>query len=474
MSDGSSNSGDEVNEALKQLIEKSGKLPEQIAKEIEETQQARPASERVHHEDESPTPGIAVILGIIGGLSILGGVILAVQSWPGDAGYGYSWNAVAYTLSLTWLFSGLISGVVFFAFAAITSYLYRMSEDTKALVIEVRGKSGPIKRGDNSATTATGQTQISAETAVRNSLCSVLRRSEAKEAGHWKALEHNFPEDPPAEPIPLSIPAQPAMPDPETVPNPKSEKYQAQATVGDIFSRRRWKEKTAAAKQLLNEDRARWRRSLQEVEERPEKVMEWERKGASIAEKNTSQLEAYSKELNAWEGRKRKFDNQQSQELQRLEEAYKRGEQEGVLELCQAVLQNSTYPAELEIEHTVSVDIDKCYEIKLCIPNAITLREEPSAEGDKKQSSSLTYREFAGQVLLKTASELFQADHGKHINTLRILIATRWMNPSIGREEERILVEAQIGRDQYSKLDLQRVSSKECLKWLGARESFEM
>jgi len=68
-------------------------------------------------------PGIALVLGLIGILSILGGIILAVQSRFG-AGY-------------TWLFSGFISGVLCFAFAEITSYLYRISKDTETLVLEL-------------------------------------------------------------------------------------------------------------------------------------------------------------------------------------------------------------------------------------------------------------------------------------------------------------------------------------------------
>lgn len=101
-------------------------------------------SENQHRNDNdndrqtSAIAGIAIALGAIGALSILGGIILATKGWPGDAGYGYSWTASAYTPSLTWLFSGLISGVIFFAFSAITTYLYNIRENTETLILEVR------------------------------------------------------------------------------------------------------------------------------------------------------------------------------------------------------------------------------------------------------------------------------------------------------------------------------------------------
>ena len=79
-------------------------------------------------EDSKNAPGIAVVMGIIGGLSILGGIILCVTAWPGDPGSGYVWKSTAYTLSITWLFSGFVSGALFFAAAAALTYLHGTRE----------------------------------------------------------------------------------------------------------------------------------------------------------------------------------------------------------------------------------------------------------------------------------------------------------------------------------------------------------
>ena len=69
-------------------------------------------------------PGISIVMGIIGGLSILSGIMLCFTMWPGDPAAGYVWKSVAYTPSITWLSSGFVSGMLFFAAAAALSYLH--------------------------------------------------------------------------------------------------------------------------------------------------------------------------------------------------------------------------------------------------------------------------------------------------------------------------------------------------------------
>ena len=70
-------------------------------------------------------------MNIIGGLAILGGIILCAVVWPGDPGSGYYWKATAYTPSMTWLFSGLVSGMLFFAVGSALTYLHGTRELTE-------------------------------------------------------------------------------------------------------------------------------------------------------------------------------------------------------------------------------------------------------------------------------------------------------------------------------------------------------
>jgi len=73
-------------------------------------------------------PGIANALMVIGILTIIGGVIICAKAWPGDPGAGYTWKFSAYVPALTWLFSAIISGVLFFAGAAALTYLRDIRE----------------------------------------------------------------------------------------------------------------------------------------------------------------------------------------------------------------------------------------------------------------------------------------------------------------------------------------------------------
>jgi hypothetical protein len=78
-------------------------------------------------------PGIAEIMTVLGVLSIVGGAILCALLWPRDPGAGYVWEVIAYIPALTWLSSGFISGVLFFACAAALTYLHGTREYAKAI-----------------------------------------------------------------------------------------------------------------------------------------------------------------------------------------------------------------------------------------------------------------------------------------------------------------------------------------------------
>ena len=79
-----------------------------------------------------PMPGMAAVMMAIGMLTIIGGVILGGKLWP-RAGYGYSWGATAYVPALTWLFSSIISAMLFFAFAAAPTYLHDIREYARTI-----------------------------------------------------------------------------------------------------------------------------------------------------------------------------------------------------------------------------------------------------------------------------------------------------------------------------------------------------
>ena len=82
-------------------------------------------------------PGIAAAVVIFGVLSILSGIILCFAMWPGSPGSGYIWKSAAYTPSVTWLFSGFVTGLLLFAAAAALTYLHSTREYAKAIAYKL-------------------------------------------------------------------------------------------------------------------------------------------------------------------------------------------------------------------------------------------------------------------------------------------------------------------------------------------------
>lgn len=93
-------------------------------------------------------PGIAIVLAIVGGLAILGGAYLCIETWPAaDAGYllragevsgeQYTRGIVQYIPSLTWASYAIVAGAIFFAAAAALTYLQHTRDYTKLILQRV-------------------------------------------------------------------------------------------------------------------------------------------------------------------------------------------------------------------------------------------------------------------------------------------------------------------------------------------------
>jgi hypothetical protein len=79
----------------------------------------------------SGTPALVVVFYILSGLSLLGGIILASEFWPGDPGYGREWNSVAYAWSIVWLTVGLVEAALFAAIGKGLSLLQQIVKNTE-------------------------------------------------------------------------------------------------------------------------------------------------------------------------------------------------------------------------------------------------------------------------------------------------------------------------------------------------------
>ncbi len=93
-------------------------------------------------------PGTALALRVVAVLSVGGGLILCAVTWP----RGTSEEA-SHVIPMAWLFSGIISGLLFFAAGEALTYMRDTREVTRMILSrlvarEAQGRHHPTRRGD--------------------------------------------------------------------------------------------------------------------------------------------------------------------------------------------------------------------------------------------------------------------------------------------------------------------------------------
>ncbi len=91
-------------------------------------------------------PVLANIIAGFGVLQIIGGIVLCAKLWPDLPETGYRWLFSAYVPAMTWLATGLISGVLFFAAAAVIIYLVQIRNLGESLGLSLFRLELPLRR----------------------------------------------------------------------------------------------------------------------------------------------------------------------------------------------------------------------------------------------------------------------------------------------------------------------------------------
>lgn len=74
---------------------------------------------------------LSLLFFFLAGLSLLGGLILCGQLWPGDPGYRNEWKTIAYIPAITWFTVGLVQFALFAAFGQGLHYLRQIVSNTE-------------------------------------------------------------------------------------------------------------------------------------------------------------------------------------------------------------------------------------------------------------------------------------------------------------------------------------------------------
>ena len=78
----------------------------------------------MQHGADMPSPSpLSVVFFILSALSLIGGLILFSQFWPGTPRFGYEWKITAYQPAILWLMLGILEAALFAAIAQVLIYL---------------------------------------------------------------------------------------------------------------------------------------------------------------------------------------------------------------------------------------------------------------------------------------------------------------------------------------------------------------
>ena len=99
-------------------------------------------------ESTDAIPALVVVFRVLAALELLGGAILTVQLWPGEAKAGYEWRAVAYVPALTWLSAGVVFGFLFWAIGDGLLYL-RQIRDALTTIGVLRARAPDVRPNDD-------------------------------------------------------------------------------------------------------------------------------------------------------------------------------------------------------------------------------------------------------------------------------------------------------------------------------------
>ena len=126
---------EETRALIHQLAIRCGKPPEEIEEELEKSRSEKTRKEQYSNENGArmntelqiaDKPGIASVMNVIGWLSILGGFLLWLFMLE-----------VFGSGAFVWLFSGIISGMLFFACGAALTYLHATFSYTEAIALKL-------------------------------------------------------------------------------------------------------------------------------------------------------------------------------------------------------------------------------------------------------------------------------------------------------------------------------------------------
>lgn len=204
------------------------------------------------------------------------------------------------------------------------------------------------------------------------------------------------------------------------------------------------------------------------------------------AERESLRLEAVAAKRRAHEAMIEEEESRlrlQHAEIDSFRDEFQRGEPDAVVEYFGLVLQGSAYPSGFPSDSKVAfVPESRQLVIELDLPGVdivprdkayrfVKAKDEITASPRTASDVKARYASLISQVSLRTIHEIFEADRGRHLDTLVFNGYVDHINAATGRPERVCLISVRTTANVFSELDLQHVDPISCLKALNATVS---
>lgn len=262
------------------------------------------------------------------------------------------------------------------------------------------------------------------------------------------------------DPIPIS-PEKLEIPN---KPEESDEKYQPKLGILDFIVKSRKKKKKGAMKELYNSD-----------------IQIWENEKEAINIGNEKQIEEYGEHLKEWENNKKEYFKEQDENNKAIEDQknnYDKGLPTAIIDYCDMVLSNSTYPdyfpQEVDIDYNSETktlimdyslpspdDLPRVKEVKY-----IQSRDEIKESYLSNSAFNKIYDSLLYQISLRSLHELFEADV---VNGIKSIVFNGWVesiDKATGKKINACILSIQAIKGEFVEINLSQVDPKLCFQSL--------
>jgi restriction system protein len=268
---------------------------------------------------------------------------------------------------------------------------------------------------------------------------------------------------------------------PDNMPHePLPLEFQPEFTFWDnIFSSSRQKKINHAA-QKYKDEHTKWEERCEAIGKvNEDRVIKYNRE-KEILSQNEADLKSEHEQLERlWNSERQNFIEEQNKfnkKVEDLKRAYLTSEPEAIIQYCEIVLNNSTYPdtfpKDFELDYSLTskmLVIDYTLPAPSDLPNLLEVKFI-SARNELKESfisetqMAKMYDNAVYNIALRTVHELFEADS---VDAVDAVVLNGWVevvNKATGKKVNSCIVSLQVSKSEFLEIDLAHIDPKTCFK----------